>query len=254
MPTPLRTACLGLSSRGDPRANAQAIRTGLAAAAAAGARVLLTPECCLTGYPGAARSDFADLAGCMVADLEDHLAAEAAHRGMLLILGSASTDGHHWSNDAVCCGAVSAVRYRKRALTPADQQHFQAGTQPTTINFAGWKLGISICYEVRFPSLWTDADAFLCIAHMAGADPDPGTKAGVIPGLYAARATEWAAPLALANTADADRWLDSGVWDARGMLVAAQAEGLVVSDLVHRDQLDPWYRTLNAHQRMIQGV
>lgn len=253
MPDPLRVACLGLSSGNDPRANARLITTALAEAAIAGARVLVTPECCLTGYPGAVRADLASLDACLVADLEDQLAAEARQRGLLLVLGSASAEGTRWSNDALCCGAVPAVRHRKRALTPGDRTHFTAAHAATTIELDGWRLGISICYEVRFPTLWSDADAFLSIAHMAGPDPDPGTKAAVVPALFAARAAEWAAPVALANTAAADRWLDSGVWDARGMLVASQASGLLVTDLIHRDRLDPWYRTLNADQRALSG-
>ena len=254
MPDPLRVACLAFSAGADPRANAQAVEAGLAGAAAAGARVLLTPECCLSGYPGAARSDLTGLDGRLVADLEDRLAAEARRRGLLLVLGSVSAAGTRWSNDALGCGALPAQRHRKRALTPGDHRHFTAGDQATTISLDGWRLGISICYEVRFPGLWSDADAFLAIAHMAGPDPDPGCKAQVVPALYAARAAEWAAPLALANTAAADRWLDSGVWDARGVRVASGAMGLLVGELVHRDRLDPWYGTLHADQSSFRST
>ena len=52
----LRTACWSFTASADPAANAVEVRRGIDAAAAAGARVLLTPECALTGYPGAARA------------------------------------------------------------------------------------------------------------------------------------------------------------------------------------------------------
>ena len=89
-------------------------------------------------------------------------------------------------------------------------------------------------------------DAFLSIAHMAGTDGDPGTKAEVIPNLYSARAAEWATPLLLANTAAPDRWVDSGHWDARGVRVATKAEGLLLTTLQPRSTLSPWYSDLRV--------
>ena len=79
---------------------------------------------------------------------------------------------------------------------------------------------------------------------MAGPDVDPGTKVQVIPALYSARAAEWATPLVLANTAADDRWLDSGAWDARGVRVAHQSAGLLVTTLMPRTQFAPWYGDL----------
>lgn len=244
MPAPLRVACLAIAAGADPDANAAAIRRGLDAAAIAGARIVLTPECALCGYPGAARAGLADLSPRHLAELEDALARRAERLGVVLVLGSASPAGAGWSNDALCCGALPPARHRKRALTPGDRAHFAPGAAATAIAVDGWRLAVSICYEVRFPELWADADGQLAIAHMAGADPDPGTKAQIVPALYAVRAAEWAAPLALCNTAAADRWLDSALWDARGMRGAALGEGLLLGELAHRDGLPPWYAGL----------
>lgn len=244
MPAPLRIACLAMAATDDPDGNAVVIRRGMDDAARAGARIVLTPECALTGYPGAVRDSLAGLSGCHLSELEDGLALRAERLGVVLVLGSASSCGDNWSNDAVCCGAVPPVRHRKRALTPGDRKHFTAGSAATVISVDDWRLTVSICYEVRFPELWEDADGQLAIAHMAGPDPDPGTKAQVIPALYAARAAEWAAPLVLCNTAADDRWLDSATWDARGVRGQFLGAGLLLADLVHRDALPPWYAGL----------
>ena len=66
--------------------------------------------------------------------------------------------------------------------------------------------------------------------------------------LLAARAAESGTPLLFANTAAADRWLDSGCWDARGLRIAdgGGADGLLVADLVHRTAFDPWYGAIHA--------
>jgi len=70
---------------------------------------------------------------------------------------------------------------------------------------------------------------------------NPWFEAEVLPALHATRAAELAMPLLLANTAAADRWLDSAAWDARGRRLAARGEGLLCVELEHRSRLDPWY-------------
>lgn len=248
MSSSLRVGCWSFTASAVVADNAAAIRIGVAAAAAAGVRVLLTPECALTGYPGAVRTDLSDLVGCGLAEQEERLLAEADRAGVVLVLGTAaSTGAGGWTNDAVAMTA----RYRKRCLTPGDTALFTAGTMPTVLTVDGWRLGLAICYDLRFPDVWgdlarLDVDANLVLAHMAGSDHDPGTKAAVIPAFCAVRAAETATPLVLANTAAADRWLDSAAWDARGVRTLAAAEGLLVTDLVRRTAYAPWYDRLRT--------
>ncbi|HYE05561.1 MAG TPA: nitrilase-related carbon-nitrogen hydrolase [Planctomycetota bacterium] len=249
MPGPLPIAAFAFTASHEPQANAAAIHGALADAAAAGARVLLTPECALPGYPSAARGDLASLDWCALQDAEDELALDAQRRGIVLVLGTVGRFGGGCGNEALVCGAVAPVRYRKRCLTPTDLKHFVAGDRPCTIDAFGWKLGIAICFDVRFADVFADlaaadADAFLVIAHMAGPDPDPGTKAAVVPRLLATRAAEWATPLAFCNSAVADRYCDSAVYDARGMEIAHAADRLLRADLRHRDTFDAWYAGL----------
>lgn len=250
---PLRVALAALTAGADPAANAAQVRAALAAAQAAGARVLLTPECVLPGYPSAARAGLDDVDWCALAELEEGLAIAAERAGILLVLGSAAQDGdRRRGNEAVVVGGERTVaRYRKRCLTPTDRGHFAPGAAPLVVPHAGWRLGIAICYELRFADVFAgyatqDVDALLVIAHMAGPDPDPGTKAALIPQLCAVRAAEWATPLAFCNTAAADRYCDSGAWDARGVRLATRAEGLLVVDLPPRAAHDAWYANLRS--------
>jgi predicted amidohydrolase len=253
MPAALRVAALAMTATADPAANAALIADGLARAAAAGAQILATPECALPGYPGAVRSDLDAADWCALAELEERLLLAAERHGLLLILGTAAPDGEGGiANLAVACGAVAPVRYRKQCLTPGDRRHFSPGpAQATVVEAFGWRLGLSICYDVRAADVWyaqaaAGADAFIHLAHQAGPDHDPGTKAQVLPALYAARAAELATPLLLANTAAADRHLDSAVWDARGARIAAAGEGLLIAELAPRDALHPWYAGCRA--------
>jgi len=230
----------------DMAANAAVIRESIASAAHAGARVLLTPECSLPGYPSAARSDLTSIDDCALSEAEDQLALFAERHHVVLVLGTVSRYGHGWSNDAWVCGDIKQRRYRKLCLTPTDRKHFLPGDEPLVVAVDDWNLGISICYDLRFPDVFMHlaaggADAYLVIAHMAGPDPDPGTKAAVIPKLCAIRAAETATPLVFCNTAAADRYCDSGAWDARGMPAPSTAEGFWQTTLQARETLDPWY-------------
>ncbi len=246
---PLRVAVLAYAASADLRANHAAIAAALRQAATAGAAVLLTPECALCGYPAATGQ--LDASGCQLAEAEESLLLQAERLGLALILGSAGPDGRGGSaNLAVVGGTLPPRRLAKRALTPADRAWFTPGSPGSLIiPLGGWQVAIGICYEIRQASWWyaaaaAGADAALVLAHQAGADPDPGTKAAVLPALHAARAAELAMPLVLANTAAADRWLDSAAWDARGMRGPTCGEGLLLCELTHRSQLDPWYENV----------
>jgi predicted amidohydrolase len=252
---PLPVAAFAFTASDDIGANAKVLRAAVAEAGRVGAKLLLTPECALVGYPGAACAGLAGVDWCRVGDEEDVLELAARQAGLTLVLGTAGPfrDPTTFSNDALVLNAgPQPLRYRKRCLTPGDTRHFIPGEERVcTFAIAGWTIGLTICYELRFGTVWAEqaragVDAFATIAHMAGPDVDPGTKAAVIPALYSARAAEWATPLLLANTAAPDRWLDSGVWDARGMRTATAAEGLVTTVLKPRSSFDPWYAGLRT--------
>lgn len=252
---PLRVAVLPFTAGPDIRANAETISKGIVQAARRKAAMLVTPEACLTGYPTAGRADLEAVDFQAVAKLEDELAEQAGERGLALILGTGSRHGGGISDDSLACGAVSAeVRYRKRCLTPWDEEHYVSGSAPAVVQVRNWRIGLAICFDLRFPDIWLDlaaarCDAFCVIGHMAGPDPDQ-VKARIIPILTAARALEAAVPLVFGNTAAPDRWLDSGFWDARGLLQMSSAETLAVCDLQSGASHGDWYVSL--HERACQ--
>lgn len=226
-------------------------------------RLLVTPECALVGYPSAARSDLQGISWSQVADAEESICEHARRLNIAIVLGSAGpvADGSGISNDALACGrwvrpalrqGAGLIRYRKCHLTPTDTKHFVSGDAPGVFAIDDWCIGMGICFDVRVPSFWANlakagCDLFCCIGHMAGHDPDPGTKAQVIPALFAARAAEWATPMLLANTSSADRYLDSAHWDARGVRVQSIADGFIITEVKRRDHFDPWYGDLRRH-------
>ena len=248
----LRVACLQMDASADLESNLAQITAAIHQAAAAQVDILLTPECALSGYPGAAREDFADINWCSYDGHEDLVHTRAQSAGIAVVLGSISQADGKIYNDALFCGdGVTVQRYHKRCPTPFDRNFFAEGNKPCLLSFKDWQLGLTICYDVRFAHTWGDlvssgADAILSIAHMAGPDPDPGVKATVVPNHYSSRAAEWATPLVMCNTNHEKRWLDSGAWDPRGMpITAEQHDTLRIYDLKRRDTFDPWYQAIH---------
>lgn len=246
----LAVAILAATASADLGANARLVAAAIIEAAGRGAQVLVTPECMLVGYPSAARASLGDVAWPEVERLEQELLAEARARGLLLLLGTAGRHPGGVSNQVLAGGAVAPVRYHKRCLTPIDRDHFVPGQEAVILAWGGWRLGVGICYDLRFPDVWMamaarGVDGWLVSAHMAGPDPNPGTKRHVVPALCTVRAAETATPLAFANTAASDRYCDSACYDARGMPVVELAHGLALARLAHRRCLDPWYQGLH---------
>ena len=256
-PAPLRIALFPFTATGNVSENRRTILRAIHRAGADGVDLLLTPECALIGYPGAARADLNDLHSCHLADDEDLLAIEAEKAGINLVLGTASTtESGHWTNDLLIAGAdLRPRRYRKQHLTPQDTAFFHPGGSPLTFRLKEWQLAASICFDVRFPSTWqqhlsSGVDGFLCCAHMAGSDPHPPTKSLCVPAHFASRAAENVTPIAFCNTAAADRWLPSTAWDARGLALTCCNQYSVVA-LPHRSHHGPWYDSIRAKAKQL---
>ena len=254
-PADVNVAVLSLVAGADIAANAAQLKAGLIDASRAGAQVVVAPECALIGYPSAVREGLAGIDWCAVAEHEDALLLEAERLGVLFVFGSAGPISGGLGNIAVAGGVAAPVRYAKRFLTPTDTRCFTPGTTTVTVAAFGWRFGLGICFDLRFPAHWAalaeaGADAFLVPSHMAGPDPDPGTKAVVIPALCIARAAELATPVVFANTAAADRWTDAAIHDVRGIALAS-GTGVFSATLRHRNAWDPWYARI--HQMAVDG-
>ncbi|MCC7059794.1 MAG: NAD+ synthase [Burkholderiaceae bacterium] len=142
---------------GDFRGNADRIITAARDAVARGARVLLTPEMSLAGYPP-----------------EDLLLRATFHRGCEQALAevceaTAGLDlylllGHPRRRDALRCNGASLV-YRGHVLGEYDKhelpnydvfdeyRYYQAGDRPLVFEVDGVRFGVAICEDFWFPEV-----------------------------------------------------------------------------------------------------
>lgn len=170
---------------GDLAGNAAQILQAARTAYAQGARLLITAELALTGYPPQdllLRPDFLAASDAALAQLAQDLYAAAPDMQVLVghPTGRADTAQGRWDDartGAPLFNAVSALQHGQIAQTWCKQyvpnygvfderRYFQPATPsptPALLSFAGKQLGILICEDA-----WTPAPALACRA--AGAD------------------------------------------------------------------------------------
>ncbi len=174
MPQTLKIAALQMVSTPDVDRNLAAATRLMEAAAADGVQLVALPEYfCLLG-----RTDRDKLAIAEALDdgpIQAHLAAAARRLGLWVIggtlplrladsPGAASADPDRVHNSCLVWSPTGqrVARYDKIHLFAFDNGHerydegrvLQAGTEPVAVDVDGWRVGLSVCYDLRFPELY----------------------------------------------------------------------------------------------------
>lgn len=164
----MRVALVQLCSGDDPDANLAATEALVREAAAGGAELVATPEC--TNMMSASRARQAAL---LRPEAEDptlaRLRAVAAELGLRLLIGSllvktGDPDGR-FANRSFLIGPDGAIaaRYDKIHMFDVDldggesyreSAAFRPGDRAVTAQAGAATLGLSICYDLRFPRLY----------------------------------------------------------------------------------------------------
>lgn len=150
----LCAACVQFNIKlGDVDHNLQSALQGLRKAAADGAKLVVLPEMWSTGYD---YRQLAELAKTTPAVL-DALCAASAELGLTIVGSLAEPDGDKVCNTAwvIDQGQVVAS-YRKLHLfsTMGEDRFLHAGERYLVVDTSVGRLGIAICYDLRFPELF----------------------------------------------------------------------------------------------------
>lgn len=133
------------------------------------AQLVVLPEMCTTGFT-METDKYAELAdGESVCGLK-RIAKDA---GVYLIAGVPTTDGSCNFNSSFVINPQGNVvsEYRKQRLfTYADEpDHYTAGDRSVIVNIEGVRVGLFICFDMRYPELFRevarDVDAAIVIAN-----------------------------------------------------------------------------------------
>jgi 5-aminopentanamidase len=138
----------------DKPKNLAAIRAHLAEAAKNGARLVIFPECALTGYCFDSEEEAMPLAE-WVDDSSTHAITEDCIKlGVFAVVGLLEVSGHKLFNSAQLIGPAGKVaNYRKVHLPFLGVDRFtRPGDQPFAVHdIGGLRVGMNICYDGSFP-------------------------------------------------------------------------------------------------------
>jgi predicted amidohydrolase len=166
----MRAALVQLCSSDDPVANLPVTEALIREAAEAGAELILTPEC-----TNIVTSDRQRQHALLAREADDvtlaRLRALAVELGRWLVAGSlllksGDADGR-FVNRCFVIGPDGAIRARYDKIhmfdvdLPGGESYresaaFRPGAAAVTVEAAGVRLGLSICYDLRFPKLFRD--------------------------------------------------------------------------------------------------
>ena len=172
----LRVAVAQLLSDHRPDANLDRVEAYATEAAAAGARLLVCPEATMArfGRPLGPVAEPAD------GPWANRLREIADRAGLVIVAGmfTPSPDGRVYNTLRAVGGAVDAG-YDKIHLFDAfgfqESETVAPGRDPVLISVEGVTVGLSTCYDVRFPALYTrlagQGAEVICVAASWGAGP-----------------------------------------------------------------------------------
>lgn len=223
---------------GDPDQNFDRIRAGIGEAGRAGVRLLVFPECAVTGYPPRSISRSSDVDFGMVGRIHEQLQGLAETHRMFLVVGTIVREGsEYWNAAVVFMPDGKRELYRKRALWGWDRENFSEGRDSGVFIADSLKIGIRICFEVRFPEYFrelykqqTDLDLILFYDESDREDPE---RFSMIKGHIQTRAVENVCCILTCNACPPFQTAPTGFFDRSGRMTAeakAGEEGLLICD------------------------
>ena len=224
---------------GDPDINFDHIKQGIEKAAKADVRLLVFPECAVTGYPPYCIKSASDIDQVAVERVHEKIGDLAVAHGMFLIVGTILGDGSRCFNAAIAFSPEGGrAVYRKRALWGWDRDNFSEGHDTGVLTIDELKIGIRICFEVRFPEyfreLYQEHTDLNIILFYDASDHEDHERYSLIKGHIRTRAVENVCHTLTCNTAAPYQTAPTGLFDRSGKVLAeleAEKEDLLIYDL-----------------------
>ena len=120
-------------------------------------KLLIFPECALTGYPPHDIEKSSEIDMNRVKHGLERIQFLASENDMHIVVGTITKENEKCYNSAVILVPNQpSVVYHKRALWGWDQENFEIAEEKGIFEIEGLKIGVRICFEVRFPEYFRE--------------------------------------------------------------------------------------------------
>ncbi len=219
--------------------NMNAIELAVESAACKGVRLLVFPECALTGYPPHDIPDSSAIDTVMLSQAVERLQLLANAHSMVLVVGTITSERGKYRNSALVIQPGKEIfTYHKRALWGWDRDNFVPGESDGVVEIDGLKIGIRICFEVRFPEyfreLYREKTDLNLILFYDVSDWDDVGRYDLIRGHIRTRAVENVTHTLTVNTISPYQTAPTALYDRSGGVLAElerNREGLLLYEL-----------------------
>jgi predicted amidohydrolase len=211
------------------------------------ARILLLPECCLTGYTGCEISGTDELDPIEIENALKMIGISAKELNLFVGVGTAyfNKKGKTWSNSLVILndkGKLQCV-YDKIALTRGDEKFFKSSGKHPTFKVDNVIFGCQICFDVRFPENYREyfkkgVHVVLHAYHQAGMPEIAAQRRSLMTAFQRVRSSENAIYTISSNTIGhrlgSDQWVPTMIISPLGEIIneiAPGKTGVIVSQI-----------------------
>lgn len=133
------------------------IEAAIKKAHASSVTLLAFPECALTGYPPRCIQSPSEVDEEQLRQALQGIQALSAAYAMYTVIGTITRKDNGYFNSALVFGPQGLIRsYDKRALWGWDRDNFLPGQSSGIVEIQQMKIGIRICFEVRFPEYFRE--------------------------------------------------------------------------------------------------
>jgi predicted amidohydrolase len=207
--------------------NIRAIERGVKQAALQNARLFVTQECALCGYPSLEVESVQTINNSEQLEAVDYIKHLATRHRMYIALGHITYKKKRMLNTVTMVSPEEngLPAYHKRALWGWDAENFTPGNNTHGVyTIDGMRVGVRICYEVRFPEYFRELftqNVDLAIVPFADVGPkQQRSKYEVMRSHLVTRATENAMYVLSANSISQTQLAPTCLIDQDGRILA----------------------------------
>lgn len=236
----MRLGAYQFAVTGNLQNNLEKIKSAISRAASERVKLLVFPECALTGYPPHDITSYDRINEDEVNLAIEDLQKISASKDMYIVIGTITMHQCKCYNSAIVLRPHQDwIIYNKRALWGWDRENFCAGNNIGVFQIADIKIGIRICFEVRFPEyfreLYRDNTDLNIILFYDMANHDDIERYELIRSHIRTRAVENVCPILTVNTSKPFQTAPTALYDKSGnplVELERNQEALLIYDFV----------------------